>query len=320
MGGFSGLGGVITALSLAYSSLIGIRAYVMYAQVTMKKNTISIYDYQKISDYLRDVVAMKKRENARFSLGVWARKLGVAGSGTLSNFLSGRRVPSDEALVRIKTDLKLSEYEGAYFDALIASSTKNIPEFIRGDLEDKLYSLKTGKTYRELSYDAFEVLSDPLALVIREAVKLEGFRWDSEWILSRLQLSNVGTARIESILQALLNVGLLRRDGDSLIQDDLFFKTPIDGSSEAMRLYYEAALEWNRMAVREIAPENRHLNSVTFCCSEEDLPELKKLIHEFSRKAMERYDRPKGRIVYQLHTQLIPRMSVMEAHEKKKSS
>ena len=266
----------------------------------------SVYAYEDLASYLRDICQYKKGLNARWTLGVWSKQLGLKGSGTLSNFMSGRRVPTDSILCKIKRDLQLSEYELIYFDALVVVSSQQADTLLKKKAIELLYLRKLGKAYQEIPNVIFEVISDPLCLILREAVKLDGFQWDSRWIKSHLKVIDVGTDRIDEVIQKLISVGYLRVSEGQLIHDDRFLKTPIDHSREAIRCYYEAALDLNRKAIRAIVPEERHFNSINFSCSKDRLPELKEMIHEFSRACLERFDEPGGSVVYQLHTQLVP--------------
>jgi uncharacterized protein (TIGR02147 family) len=273
----------------------------------------SIYSFNDLSHYLKAIYEFKRAKNPRLSLGAWSRKLGIKGNGTLSNIISGRRIPRPEILNKIRFDLELTEYQQIYFDALIASSEKNQNPVLKRVTRNLLVAEKSGEQYHEMNSAEFELVADPLFMVLREAVKIEGFQNDPKWIAEHLTLIDVSEDRIRSALDTLLSVGLLRKDGDRYVQDDRHFKTLSDQPSEALRSYYEACLELNQRAIREVPKTERHLNSITFSCAPEDLAELKEMVHAFSRTLMERFDRPDATKVYQLHTQLIPHFSSEKA-------
>lgn len=266
----------------------------------------SIYAYDDLSAYLRAFTEHRKAKNPRWSLGLWSRRLQIKGRGTLSNFIAGRRVPKEEIVARIRLDLGLSEYEQIYFDALVVSSAKKQNPVVRRMARNLLLEEKSGDRYKEIGESDFSLIADPLYLVLREAVKVRGFRADPAWISRRFRLFAVSPKRIEQALSSLVASGHLAREAERLVQREPNFKTPIDSDSEALKAYYEASLELNRRAVREVPRERRHFNSVTLCCEPEQLEELKEMVHAFSRRLLERFDRPEGKIVYQLHTQLVP--------------
>jgi|GEM_PF-3194243 len=268
----------------------------------------SIYRFDDLSGYLKAVYKSKRTANPRFSLGTWSRKLRIKGSGTLSNIIAGRRVPRPAILNRIRLDLELTEYQRIYFDALAAASERNQNPVIKRVARALLISEKSGDQYREMQDAEFDLIADPLYLVLREAVKIKGFKDDPQWIARKLKLIDVPEERIREAFQALLQMGLLRKEGEHYVQDKLHFKTAVNDPSEPLRRYYENSLELNRRAIREIPKDLRHLNSITFACNPEDVEDLKEMVHAFSRTLMERFDRPQGQRVYQLHTQLIPHL------------
>ncbi|MFZ4715262.1 MAG: TIGR02147 family protein [Bacteriovoracaceae bacterium] len=263
----------------------------------------NIYEYKTLSVYLKAFHDYKKQSNPRWSLGLWSQKLGLTGTGTLSNFISARRIPATKTLELIKKSIGLSEYESQYFDALVVVSTKNTNPALQKAAQALLSSKAVGKEYFEMTDDQFKQVSSPLGVLLIEAVKLKNFQKDAQWIKGHLKLLKITEAEIEERLDMLTNLGLLQSDKPH-------YKTPVDTSSEVLKEYYEECLEINRQAVRNLAREERYLNSITFCCSREKVEALKEAIHEFSKQTLHEYDQEEGDIVFQLHTQLVPHLSV----------
>jgi uncharacterized protein (TIGR02147 family) len=278
------------------------------APKTRERTVPCVFDYDDLPSFLRAYVGLKRAGSDRWSLGVWSRRLGLKGSGTLSNILAGNRTPMPEVLDKIKRDLELTDYESLYFDALAMASAKTLPFQMRNVVRNRLFELTAGKDYREVPHDSYELLSDPLALILREVVKVRDFNLDPDWILKRLRLFDHTPAQILELYEKLIRAGLLKWEAGKLVQDSRYYETPVDQPSEALKQYYERSLEINHTAVRAIDSSERHYNSITFCCDPSDLDALKELITEFNRKTLEAFDRPAGRQVYQLHVQLVPHL------------
>lgn len=270
----------------------------------------NIFSFTELPEYLRAYTEFKKVQNPRWTLGTWSRRLGIKGSGTLSNFLSGRRVPQLEVLEQIKTELGLSEYESQYFDTLVAKSIKGINPVVRNTVESILHLRSSGEHYDELTQDESSIIRDPLIMILREAVKLKGFRPEPNWVRENLNLIQPTDQQINAAFETLLKHGLLEEKDGTLVQSDQYVKTPSLHAGDSINRYYEAALELNRRAIQEMNLDRCHYNSITLTCSKEKVQEMKKLIHEFSRTLMERFDEPTGDRVYQFHTQMIPFMEV----------
>jgi len=277
-------------------------------------NTISkpnIYEFQSLSSFLKAYIDFKKAINPRWTLGLWARRLGLSGNGSLSNILADRRVPSEETLEKMKTEMALSDYEKEYLDALTVNSLKNVDGILKKAAKKVLVENRKGKDYVEISDEVFRLISSPLALILQECIKLKGFQEDPTWIKERLMLfDTLAPESITKIFESLIEVGLIERKDGKLHPQKIHYKTPADVSSEALKDYYEASLAMNKKAVREIPREERHLNSVTLCCDVNKLTKLKETIHQFSRRLLDEFDQPEGEIVYQVHVQLIPHTKV----------
>lgn len=269
----------------------------------MKPNKPNIYEFSELSTFLKAFCDYKKTINTRWSLGLWAKKLNVTGSGTLSNFIAGRRIPSAKTLDLIKKDISLSEYETEYFDALVIISSKNVDVLLKKAARQLIAKKLVGRKYLEMSEEDFKIISSSLAMILKESVKLKNFKMDPFWIKKKLLLHDVDTTQIAGVLNTLANSGLLGEEKEH-------YKTPIDINSELLKSYYEEALDFNRKAVRAIPREDRHLNSITFCCDINRLAELKTAIHDFSRQILEEFDQKEGSVVYQLHTQLVPHIKL----------
>lgn len=69
--------------------------------------------------YLNDIVRYRKAQNSHWSLGVWARQLGLAGTSSISRVLSRDRIPGQEIEQSLIKNLQLNASEASYFNRLL---------------------------------------------------------------------------------------------------------------------------------------------------------------------------------------------------------
>ena len=272
-----------------------------------------IYQFTSLADYLKAVSDSKKRKNPRWSLTLWSKKLSLQGSGTLSNIISGRRIPVASTIENLKIDLGLSEYECEYFDALVTVSSKTTPPQLQVSAQKLIQERAVGKDYVEISAEEFKHISSPLALILIESAKIKGVQMTATWINQHLTLEKLDSEEIENTLDALTRAGLIQLVDGKHEASKLFYKTPSDDNSENIRQFYEASMKLNLRAVREIEPDERHFNAISFCTDSKRIDEMKKEIHAFSKHILQKYDQPSGDTIYQLHTQLVPHLKESNA-------
>jgi uncharacterized protein (TIGR02147 family) len=83
-----------------------------------KRFTISIYDYAKSSDFLRDTFNQIKKERPSYSIRAWSKQLQTNNPTSLARILSDeRRIPKAMIPVICKA-LDLDPNETAYFELL----------------------------------------------------------------------------------------------------------------------------------------------------------------------------------------------------------
>ncbi len=83
----------------------------------MKKN---IFEFQSYTEFLQNYAETKKSTNAHWSLGLWAKQLGLSSTSTLTNILQGRRPPSATLASEIaKSIIELNKHERDYFQLLV---------------------------------------------------------------------------------------------------------------------------------------------------------------------------------------------------------
>src|SRR4051794_29262257 len=102
----------------------------------MKAQRTSIYQYDNYRNFLRSVLQDRKKQNPRFSLGAWARRLQLKSSSTLIMILNGNRNPGPELTEGLIRDLSLRSGEADYFRDLISFEKAQSDERLKFVLTD----------------------------------------------------------------------------------------------------------------------------------------------------------------------------------------
>lgn len=267
-----------------------------------------IFEFSTCHDYLSAWADYRRVVNPRWTLGVWARQLGLSGTGVLTNFLAGRRVPSPDLTRKIAGALRLGDYEREYWEAMVESSQKNLSLRTAQALRKELIRIQPREKFREISYDDFRSISNPLAYAVREMVNLAGFQEDPEWIGARLlPYFETDAQKILSALEALLRIGLLSRDpGGKLVQATAFYETPTEIPGEATRNCHHLNLDVAKKALDAVHPSERHFAWITCSVRRNEMGNFKAHIENFLRETLKLYDVPNGDEVNQVNVQFFP--------------
>ncbi len=102
----------------------------------MKK---TIFDFQSYTEFLQNYVETKRSSCAHWSIGSWAKQLGLASTSTLTNILQGRRPPSTLLASEIaKSIIELSSHERAYFQLLVEHYKVGMNVALRESIQNQM--------------------------------------------------------------------------------------------------------------------------------------------------------------------------------------
>lgn len=253
--------------------------------------------------YLQLEFSARRKKNESYSLRQFARKLGVSPSA-LSAMFSGKRPISDKMRERLGLKLGLHPRDLQKFDVQPHGNRK-----VTAKKESR-------DSFRQISIDAFQVISEPHHYALLELMKTQSFHWDNKWIAKRLGLSSVD---VRAAIERLEHVGLLERDNNGVLIDSTCgFSTDIrEGlSAAAQRRFQQASLRQAEKCVEDIAPNFRDNTSITFAVNMQDIPKAKEMIKAFRRQLCEELEaNPRLDEVYQLTIAFTP-ISKIEGEQK----
>lgn len=102
----------------------------------MNTRKITVFDYSCPHQYLIDVWKEKKEQNSSYSLRAWAQSMGFSSNSTLTFLLNKTRTFTKRQAVKIIENLKMSEAEADYFEAIVDYSQAS------GEVADQYYQRK----------------------------------------------------------------------------------------------------------------------------------------------------------------------------------
>ena len=235
---------------------------------------------------LQNELVRRCRKHPRYSLRAFARFLRVDHS-SLSQILRGKRRLSPKLLQQFGERLGLTPAELARYQG-VSNETVPVPD------------------PRELTHDAFQVISDWYHYAIFELVTLKEFEPDSKWIARVLGLS---VSEVNIAVERLFRLGLLKRDqtGKWLQGSELITTTGSPFSTIAFRRLQAQVLQMALDALELVGMEWRDQSSVTMAIDSRRLPEVKERIKRFRRSLCATLQQDRERdAVYQLGISFYP--------------
>ncbi|MGZ3651369.1 MAG: TIGR02147 family protein [Bdellovibrionota bacterium] len=262
----------------------------------------SIYSYSEPRGYLRDVLTYKKSRNRLFSIRAWSQQMGFPCHTSLVFLLNGKRRVRPEHVDKLNRSLRLGVEEEKYLRLLVSrENAKTDGE--RADIDSRLSLLRPSSEQSLLNEEKFHFISDWLHMAILEMTELSGFRFEAAWIARRLG-GTVTTPQVEEALQRLLQLGLLKKTGNTLTKTNEHLTTPGDRSSEAIREHHKQVLALAARAVDEQSVHERVLNASAFTIDSSRLGEAKEIILKFRADMAKLLEKKGGDETYELSVQL----------------
>ena len=267
---------------------------------------VNIKEYIDYRMYLKSYFDHKKSVNPNWSYGVWANRLGLKSTSSLTKIITGNREPGEDITSKMISFFQFDSVEGQYFNDLIRLSK------IKDDPRLKMMLMeRMGREYPDahlhiMDDRSIEIISNWFGLTIREMVKLSDFIEDSAWIQKRLMF-DVSQDDITKTITDLLHQGLIKRNATGkLIVSEGILHTANDIASEGIKKYHEQMLDNAKLALRSVPLHKREFNAETFVIDINKLPEAKEFIREFKSKFTRIFEESEGKQAYQFQVQFFP--------------
>lgn len=260
----------------------------------------NILDYTDYREFLREYVEFKKAKSSSWSLGAWARVLGLSGAAHLSMIIRGQRSPSLKLIERLCGYFGFAPREAGYFKELI-----RITKVAQPNPRLLIYALKGLSRYEECvaGVETQDLRFDWAAGAIRELCKLDDFKEDPEWISRRLR-ERISAERTIQLVDQMLALGWLGRTEDGKLVPETKvapLKSPDRG---VLRQYHREVLGLADEAF-DLPVDKRGFFNSTVAIRRDRVEEALTMIRRFQDEFASRLEcaEPGAEEVYQLQIQ-----------------
>lgn len=269
-------------------------------------SNISINSFTDYRTFLLSHAQVKKKENKRWTYGIWAKQLGLSSTSSITKIIQGDRNPGDHITDKLISYFKFNGEQADYFKDLIRLHKVKKDPRMAVLLLEKMGKDHPDKFLRTLKHKEFEMISSWYCLAIREMTRMDCFFEDPYWISKNFNFQITKTD-VSKALKNLLDLGLLKRgeNGELLISEGRV-QTSDDMMSEAVKRYHEDMLDNAKLALRKVDLEKREFTGSSLIVSEENLPQAKKMIRDFRSKFNKTLEEESGNQIYQFQIQFFP--------------
>ena len=251
--------------------------------------------FETFRQLLQQTLIDRCKRNPAYSLRSFAQSLGV-NHAILSLLLRSKRKMTERHVLTIGTKLGLKPHDLSYYiDQL--------------KLEQPLTFESKYVRYLALSPDQFEILTNWFPDAILELMRTKDFQSNTEWIASRLGISNV---EVQATLERLERLKMIRKKVDGVTWEDCVGDTSTipfgETTASAQRIHQRLLLELSAQKLETVPLEQRSHTSTTMAIPMKKLAMAKQMIREFRSKMQRALQEPQGQNeeVYQLQLSFFP--------------
>ena len=265
---------------------------------------LSIYEYQKPEEFLRDTWSEKKKRNPSFTIRAWANQMNIKHHNSLHEMVIGKRkVPKSTIPLLIKS-LSLDTSEGMYFELMVDyARSKTVEE--KTIYVERMKTLSPKKAVKFTELESFRMLQDPIHFFICELALQKDFQGSATWIKERLGY-NVTLVQISEAIDRLLSLDILREDAQGkLHRVDRFIQSKSDIHDRGLKEYHKNLMDLAKQAIETQDVIEREFQGMAMSIDSSRLPEAKKVIRDFVVQFTTQFDTPQveNEEVYQLNLQ-----------------
>lgn len=255
--------------------------------------------------HLRDELAERIDRNPRYSLRAFAKALRI-GAGTLSQILSGKRLPSYKAAQKLLNHLDLEPNQRDAFLKSLAEAHRNRGLKKIGSTFERRAAEADQKENRilDLNLDLFKVIGDWYHYAILMITFVEGFKSQPKWIANQLGLSEIQVVnaiqRLKNLEMLIEEDGVLRAWESNWTSSDKHITTP------ALRRHTQQILEKAIESNFNDPIEARNITAMTMAINPLKLPEAKLRIQNFMNELTAYLEQDNRSHVYEMSICLFP--------------
>lgn len=282
----------------------------------MEKIQLNIFEYTTYRAFLNEYGEQMRANYSNWSYGVWAKKLGLSGTASLTMILNGQRNPGRDITQKMLKYFKFNKRESYYFQDLIQLEKSQSDPHLSVLLMEKLERQSPQGSFIKIDTNQLRVISKWYYYVIREMIHLKEFKEDYNWISNKLNFK-VTITEIKKAIKDLVDLSLLKRNKSGMLSCSVgSVDTSSDIANEYIKRLHEQMINHALNSVRKIDVNLRSLNSQTITINTKDIPKAKELISKFQDDLCKLMESRSGDSVYQCNIQFFPLTKVDNREEK----
>lgn len=233
-----------------------------------------------------------QKKNPRFSFRSLAKKVGIS-PGCLNELMHGKRPLSEFYANKIVLGLELGAEERNEVYSLISTRSR------------KFAAQKT------LAEKELELIASWEHFAILNLIRMKTFKPEPEWIAERLALP---LEKVQQSLELLLDLGFIKRKGNSIARSVASLATTTDIPSEALVQAHVSDMHKAIEVLKRTPIDRRDYSAITMAINPHKMEEAKNLIKKFRRKLSMLVEEGDMTEVYNLNIQFFP-LTVTESEK-----
>jgi len=254
-------------------------------------------------DQIKTELAKRLERNPRYSLRSFAKAIGIS-PGTLSQVLSGNKIPSTKLARKLIDSLDLNPSEQKAFMVSLAGAQQKRNLQRLAPVFAKYTEPQINGEFRDVSLDLFRIIADWYHYAILELSLTEDFCPEPSWIAKELGIRET-EARLA--IDRLLSVGLLKEENNSIVKSDEFITTSDKHlTNSALKRHQRQVLEKAVDSLENDPIEARNVSSMTMAIDPALLPAAREMIETFSQNLCAFLESGRRKQVYELGVVLYP--------------
>lgn len=250
-------------------------------------------------DILKDNFLRRNNANPRYSLRAFARDLEME-AAQLSRIFKGTQNLSSGKARAIAGRLFESELEREYFVSLVEMVTAK-KQKAKDEAQDRVRRLGASRA-PNVSAEALPHLSSWVHIAILDLLAIHPLTPRQDGVIAKLL--GISALEVRIALESLQKSGFLRVKRGRLEKAEPSLRTSSGTPSATIRNLHKQFIQKAAEAVDNQSVEERHFVGKTFAIAKGDLPKIRALVDELSRKVSEVVAQSKSKNeLYQMNVQ-----------------
>lgn len=246
----------------------------------------SVFDYRDYRDFLKERIALLKKERRGFTYRFIAAELGLNSAGHVSQMINGTTAITPEMLKKFMDIFQIKGKERDYFTLLVQYHQTG-PMNEKRELLRKIAS-KSGKRGVKVSRDQYEFYQKWYYAAIRDILDLQPFTGDYKELAQMVEPAITPQEARKSI-QILERLGMIIREDNGaykatsqIVEADFAQDARVVLSGYAEEMTHRAVHALNRME-----PDERSISWASFSTSKDGFQLIRDEIRLFRERIME---------------------------------